>query len=205
MGDKILNNWYKHNLVFFWTILIALAVVVFGALYSMRLSNISSDLMNFVSYNFGWFYILSIVAFIGFLFFISISKYGKIKLGEDNDEPEFSTFSWYAMLFCGSTGIGLVFWSIAEPLSHYAAPPVGITPASMEAIDFSLRTCYLHWGITQWVCFAIVGLGVAFFHFRKGTNFQLSNILSPLVGKKHIDGWFGNCLLYTSPSPRDTR
>lgn len=69
MGDKILNNWYKHNLVFFWTILIALAVVVFGALYSMRLSNISSDLMNFVSYNFGWFYILSIVAFIGFLFF----------------------------------------------------------------------------------------------------------------------------------------
>ena len=194
MGDKILNNWYKHNLVFFWTILIALAVVVFGALYSMRLSNISSDLMNFVSYNFGWFYILSIVAFIGFLFFISISKYGKIKLGEDNDEPEFSTFSWYAMLFCGSTGIGLVFWSIAEPLSHYAAPPVGITPASMEAIDFSLRTCYLHWGITQWVCFAIVGLGVAFFHFRKGTNFQLSNILSPLVGKKHIDGWFGKLI-----------
>ena len=164
------RDWLSENIVFVVTIAIALGVIGFGAFYSQTLSEMSGVLMNWVSVNFGWFYILSVVFFIGFLFFIAISRYGNIKLGSDDEKPEFSTFSWYAMLFCGSTGIGLVFWSIAEPLSHYASPPTGIEAGTIEAIDFSVRTCYLHWGLTQWACFAIVGLGIAFFHFRKGTN-----------------------------------
>lgn len=186
-----MKNWYKNNSVFFWTLLIAIGVIVFGAYYSSTLGEISARFMSWVSHYFGWLYILSIVAFIGFCVWISLSKFGKVKLGKEGDKPEFSTFSWFAMLFCGSTGIGLVFWSIAEPLSHYAAPPVGIEPGTMEAIDFSVRTCYLHWGITQWVCFAVVGLGIAYFQFRKGKNAQLSNLLSPLVGDKMTNGWFG--------------
>lgn len=186
-----MKNWYKNNSVFFWTLLIAIGVIVFGAYYSSTLEEISAKFMSWVSHYFGWLYILSIVAFIGFCVWISLSKYGKVKLGKADDKPEFSTFSWFAMLFCGSTGIGLVFWSIAEPLSHYAVPPVGIEPGTMEAIDFSVRTCYLHWGITQWVCFAVVGLGIAYFQFRKGKNAQLSNLLSPLVGDKMTNGWFG--------------
>lgn len=185
-------NWYKKNNVFLWTILIALGVIIFGAVYSSTLAEWSSALMSWVSHYFGWLYILSIVTFIGFCVWIALSKYGKIKLGKDTDKPEFSTFSWYAMLFCGSTGIGLVFWSIAEPLSHYAAPPVGIEPCTMESIDFSIRTCYLHWGITQWVCFAVVGLGIAYFQFRKGKNAQLSNLLTPLVGEKRTNGLLGH-------------
>lgn len=185
------RSWIAHNAVFLWTLAIAIGIIVFGAAYSSVLSNISDKLMSWVSHNFGWFYIMSVVTFIGFCLWISLSKYGKIKLGKDNEEPEFSTFSWYAMLFCGSTGIGLVFWSIAEPLSHYAAPPFGIEAGTIKAIDFSIRTCYLHWGITQWVCFAIVGLGVAYFQFCKGKNAQLSNLLSPLVGEKLTNGWFG--------------
>ena len=174
-----------------WTFIIAIGVIIFGAVYSRTLAEWSSALMSWVSHYFGWLYILSIVAFIGFCVWMALSKYGKIKLGKDTDKPEFSTFSWYAMLFCGSTGIGLVFWSIAEPLSHYAAPPVGIEPGTMEAIDFSIRTCYLHWGLTQWVCFAVVGLGIAYFQFRKGKNAQLSNLLTPFVGEKRTSGWFG--------------
>ena len=188
------NNWISENIVFVITIALAIGVIAFGAFYSETLSEMSGALMSWVSVNFGWFYILSIVAFIAFLFFIAISKYGKLKLGKDDEKPEFSTFSWYAMLFCGSTGIGLVFWSIAEPLSHYAAPPAGIAAGTMEAIDFSVRTCYLHWGLTQWACFAIVGLGIAFFHFRKGTNSQISNLLTPFVGQKLTDGWFGKMI-----------
>ena len=184
-------NWYKQNSVFVWTLLIAIGVIALGAVYSSTLGEISGAFMSWVSHYFGWLYILSIMTFIGFCVWIALSKYGKIKLGKDTDKPEFSTFSWYAMLFCGSTGIGLVFWSIAEPLSHYAAPPVGIEPGTMEAIDFSIRTCYLHWGITQWVCFAVVGLGIAYFQFRKGKNAQLSNLLTPFVGEKRINGWFG--------------
>lgn len=185
------KNWYQENSVFVWTLLIAIGVIVYGAVYSSTLGEISGVAMQWVSTNFGWFYILSVVAFIGFCLWISLSKYGKVKLGKDSEKPEFSDFSWYAMLFCGSTGIGLVFWSIAEPLSHYAVPPVGVEAGTMQAVDFSVRTCYLHWGITQWVCFAIVGLGVAYFQFRKGKNAQLSNLLSPLVGERMTNGWFG--------------
>lgn len=187
-------NWFKENIVFVITTMIALGVIAFGTFYSNVLAEWSSIFLNFVSYNFGWFYILSVIAFIGFLFYVCISRYGRIKLGADEDKPEFSTFSWYSMLFCGSTGIGLVFWSIAEPLSHYAAPPAGIEAGTMEAIDFSVRTCYLHWGLTQWACFAIVGLGIAFSHFRKGTNLQISNLLTPFVGQKLTDGWFGKLI-----------
>ena len=182
---------YKENSVFFWTLVIAVGVIIFGSVYSSTLGEISAAFMSWVSHYFGWLYILSIVAFIGFCLWMAFGKYGKVKLGKEDDKPEFSTFSWFAMLFCGSTGIGLVFWSIAEPLSHYAAPPVGIEPGTMEAIDFSVRTCYLHWGITQWVCFAVVGLGIAYFQFRKGKNAQLSNLLTPLVGEERTNGWFG--------------
>lgn len=184
-------NWYKRNSVFVWTLIIAIGVIVFGAVYSSTLAEWSSALMSWVSHYFGWLYILSIVAFIAFCVWIAMGKYGKVKLGKNDDKPEFSTFSWFAMLFCGSTGIGLVFWSIAEPLSHYAAPPSGIEAGTLDAIDFSIRTCYLHWGITQWVCFAVVGLGIAYFQFRKGKNAQLSNLLTPLVGNKLTEGWFG--------------
>ncbi|MBQ9664952.1 MAG: BCCT family transporter [Bacteroidaceae bacterium] len=186
-----MKNWYKANCVFFWTLIIAIGMIVFGAVYSSILGEISGICMSWVSHYFGWLYILSVVTFVGFCLWISFSKYGQVKLGKDDEWPEFSNFSWYSMLFCGSTGIGLVFWSIAEPLSHYAAPPYGIEAGTMEAIDFSIRTCYLHWGVTQWVCFAVVGLGIAYFQFRKGRNAQLSNLLSPLVGDKLTEGWFG--------------
>ena len=101
-----MKRWYQDNSVFFWTLLIAIGVIIFGAAYSSILGEISGKFMSWVSHYFGWLYILSIVAFIGFCVWIAMSKYGKIKLGKNDDKPEFSTFSWYAMLFCGSTGIG---------------------------------------------------------------------------------------------------
>lgn len=186
-----MKNWLTNNSVFIVTVFFAVAVIILGAAYSNVLVGLSSTLMSWVSVNFGWLFVLSVISFITFLAWMAFGKYGGIKLGKDNEEPEFSTFSWYSMLFCGSTGIGLVFWSIAEPLSHYAIPPTGIEAGTMEAIGFSVRTCYLHWGITQWACFAIVGLGVAYFQFRKGKNAQLSNLLTPLVGEQLTQGWFG--------------
>lgn len=194
MKKKYIRSWFQENIVFVVTVIIALAVILFGAYYSNILNEVSGHLMYWVGYNWGWLYIMSVFAFIVFLGWMCISKYGSIKLGDDDDKPEFSTFSWYSMLFCGSTGIGLVFWSIAEPLSHYASPPSGIMAGTQVAIDFSIRTCYLHWGITQWACFAIVGLGIAYFQFRMKKNAQLSNLLTPLVGDKLTNGWFGKLI-----------
>lgn len=184
----------KDNTIFFISVAIAVVIILYGLLYSNSLVSISSFVMSWVSTNFGWLYIVFVFFLCIFLTWLAFSKYGKIKLGRDDETPEYSNFSWYAMLFCGGTGIGLVFWSIAEPLSHYAAPPEGIAAGTTEAANFSIRTCFLHWGITQWVCFALVALGIAYFQFRKGKNAQISNLLSPLVGEKLTQGWVGKAI-----------
>lgn len=184
----------KDQSVFIISVLIALFVIVGGVVFSSSLSDISSIIMNWVSKNFGWLYVLSVFAFIMFLAFITMGKWGNIKLGKDDDVPEYSNFSWFAMLFCGATGIGLVFWSIAEPLSHYVSPPQGIEAGTVEAAEFSIRTCFLHWGITQFACFAIVGLGLAYFMFRKGKSALISNLLEPLIGEKAVKGPLGKAI-----------
>lgn len=182
--------------VFIISLAIAIALIIYGITFSSQLADISSVVMAWVSNNFGWLYILSVFGFIIFLAIIAFSKWGRIKLGKDTDIPEYSYFSWFAMLFCGATGIGLVFWSIAEPLSHYVYPPklLTIEPGTVKAAEFSIRTCFLHWGITQFACFAIVGLGLAYFQFRKGKSALISNLLEPIVGEKLTKGWFGKAV-----------
>lgn len=184
----------KNQTVFYISVGIAIAVILYGVLFSENLVAVSGSIMMWVSTNFGWLYIVFVFFLCVFLTWLAFSKYGKIRLGKDGQKPEYSNFSWYAMLFCGGTGIGLVFWSIAEPLSHYADPPEGIAPGSVESANFSIRTCFLHWGITQWMCFALVALGIAYFMYRKGKNAQISNLLSPLVGEKLTKGWFGKAI-----------
>lgn len=184
----------KVNLVFWGSIIFSLVIIIFGILYPGILEMMSGLIMEQVSRNFGWLYVLFVAFLCFFLLWLSLSKWGKIKLGQDNDKPEYSNFSWYAMLFCGGTGIGLVFWSIAEPLSHFTSPPSGIEAGTTEAANFSIRTCFLHWGITQWVCFAIVGLGLAYFQYRKKKNGQISNLLEPIIGEKMANGFVGKMI-----------
>ena len=181
----------KPNAVFIISVLISLFIIVYGIVANDTLASVSGSIMVWVSDKFGWLYVLSIFIFMGFLLWIAFSKYGKIKLGGDDEKPKYSNFNWFAMLFCGGTGIGLVFWSIAEPLSHYVAPPDGVEAGTREAAEFSIRTVFLHWGVTQWACFAIVGLGIAYFQFRKKKNAQISNLLSPLIGEKAASGAVG--------------
>lgn len=187
-------KYLKNNAVFCISVCFAIAVLVLGYVFAPQLGSVSGVIMSFVSDKFGWLYLLFVFTLCIFLAWVAFSKYGAIKLGTAEDKPEYSNFSWFAMLFCGGTGIGLVFWSIAEPLSHYAAPPFGITPGTLEAADFSIRNCFLHWGITQWVCFAIVGLGIAYFQFRKNKSGQISNLLTPLVGERATNGMFGKMI-----------
>lgn len=187
-------SFFKKQSVFIISVIIAVAVILYGALYSENLVTISGEIMTFVSDKFGWLYIAFIFFLCIFLAWLAFGKYGKIKLGGDDEKPEYSNFSWYAMLFCGGTGIGLVFWSIAEPLSHYASPQEGIEAGTVEAANFSIRTCFLHWGVTQWVCFALIGLGIAYFGFRKGKSVLISNLLTPLIGEKHTKGAVGKAI-----------
>lgn len=190
----IMRSIFRKHLVFIISIVIAIAVILYGLLFSESLVTVSETVMAWVSNNFGWLYVLGVFAFIIFLAFIAASKWGNIKLGRDDDKPEYSNFSWFAMLFCGATGIGLVFWSIAEPLSHYVDPPSNILAGTQEAAEFSIRTCFLHWGITQFSCFAIVGLALAYFQFRKGKKALISSAIEPLIGQKHSNGILGKVI-----------
>ena len=190
--DNTENKW--DTSVFIISVAIAIVIILYGFLFSDSLVAVSDVIMSWVGKTFGWLYIIFIAFLCIFLTWLAFSKYGKIKLGKDSEKPEYDDFHWYAMLFCGGTGIGLVFWSIAEPLSHYVSPPEGLTPGTIEAINFSIRTCFLHWGITQWVCFALVALGIAYFKFRKGKNAQISNLLTPLVGEKMTQGILGKSI-----------
>lgn len=184
----------QQNAVFLVSVLLACAIIVLGYIFAEQLDHISGVIMAFVSDKFGWLYLLFVFSLCIFLAWLAFGKYGSIRLGTPDDKPEYSNFSWFAMLFCGGTGIGLVFWSIAEPLSHYAAPPSGITPGTLESADFSIRNCFLHWGITQWACFALVGLGIAYFQFKKKKNGQISNLLTPLIGEKATNGIMGKTI-----------
>ena len=184
----------KGNMVFLISVSIAVVVILYGCFFSEHLITVSNFVMTWVSINVGWLYIIFVFFLCIFLTWLAFSRYGRIRLGKDSDKPEYSNFHWYSMLFCGGTGIGLVFWSIAEPLSHYAEPPEGVMAGTIESANFSIRTCFLHWGITQWVCFALVALGIAYFQFRKGKNAQISNLLTPLVGEKLTSGWFGKSI-----------
>ncbi len=195
---KKVSGYLKNNSVFVAAVICSLAVILYGAFNSVGLNALSGSLLEFLNNNFAWFYLLALPAFFVFLIYIACSKYGKIKLGGQDEKPEYSTLSWFAMLFCAGTGIGLVFWSIAEPLTHYTNPPYGIEAGSEQAANFSIRTSFLHWGLLPWACFAIVGLALAYFQFNKKKKALISSSLIPLIGEKRAGGTLGRLVDFFS-------
>ncbi len=191
---KKVLDFLKKNSVFTVSMVFTLVIILYGAINSAGMSALSGTLLSFLNNNFAWFYLLALPCFFIFLIWLACSKYGNIKLGDPDEKPEHSTLSWFAMLFCAGTGIGLVFWSIAEPLTHYTNPPYGIEPGSQEAANFSIRTSFLHWGFLPWACFALVGLALAYFQFNKKKNALISTAFIPLIGEKRASGFFGQVI-----------
>lgn len=184
----------KNQTVFIISLVLSLIVILYGAVYPERIKILSVILLDFLNQNFSWFYLISLPFIFAFLLWLAFSRYGNIKLGEPDDEPDYSFAGWFAMLFCAGTGIGLVFWSIAEPLTHFASPPYGIEPGSEAAADFAIRTSFLHWGFLPWACFGLVGLGIAYFQFARKKSGLISILFEPLFGEKIISGPLGNAI-----------
>lgn len=147
---------------------------------------------SFTSY-LGWTYMLAAAGFVFFCLFLAFSKYGKIRLGKDDDKPEYSTTSWFAMLFSAGMGIGLVFWSVAEPITHFATSPFA-TNETPEAASIAMRTVFFHWGLHPWALYAVVALALAYFQFRKGLPGLISSTLYPLLGENGIKGPIGKTI-----------
>lgn len=157
-----------------------LAIVLWGVVSPASLGSVFDTLLAVITRDFGWFYLWVVLGLVVMAMLLAFSRYGDLKLGAEDDEPEFSIGAWFAMLFAAGMGIGLVFWGVAEPISHYGAPPPGIAAHSPEAANAAMRYSFFHWGLHPWAVYSIVALAIAFFQFRKGGSALVSTAVQSL-------------------------
>lgn len=173
---------------------LALAFVLWGALKPASLASFAAGSMEFISANFGWFFILATNGFLVFAIYLAMSRFGHIRLGRDEERPEFRTVSWISMMFAAGIGIGLIFYGVAEPMSHLMAPPPGTAEAGTEqAARVAMNQTFLHWGLHGWAIYAVAGLGMAYFGFRKGRGNLISSACRPVIGSR-CDGPLGKLI-----------
>ena len=191
--EKLKIKEKKDNGVFYISIILTLVVVCWAIFAKTNFSNTANNLLNFLTNNFGWAYLISMFLFVLFCIYLAFSKYGNIKLGDDDSMPEYSTISWFAMLFGAGMGIGLVFWGVAEPISHFVNPP-NIQGGSIEAANFAFKASFMHWGFHPWANYSIIGLSLAYFQFRKNKPGLISSIFIPLLGEERVKGPIGKTI-----------
>ncbi|NER82971.1 MAG: BCCT family transporter [Leptolyngbya sp. SIO1D8] len=158
--------------------------------------NAFGKIQTFIAEGMGWFLILSVSIYLGVAIILAFSKFGKIRLGGQNAKPDFPTFAWIAMLISAGMGIGLMFWSVAEPIYHFQDPPAvigAIEPLSQEAAQQALGITFFHWGLHAWGIYAIVGLSLAFFAYNWGLPLTIRSVFYPILGDR-IYGWPGNAI-----------
>ena len=181
----------KKNPVFQISLALCVVIAVWAVAFNQSFTVVSDTIFSFLTVNFGWLYLIAMFFFVVFVIFIAFSKFGQIRLGAEDSRPEYSTISWFAMLFGAGMGVGLVFWGISEPISHFVNPASGIVAESAEAADFAMRSSFMHWGIHPWANYAIIGLALAYFQFRKNKPGLISFVLEPIIGEKGVKGPIG--------------
>jgi len=182
------------NPVFTISLVIVVIIVGIGALMPESYGAAMSSAFNFIVGNLGWFYVLTMSSFVVFSLAMLFSKYGKIKLGDPDDEPEYSLLSWFGMLFSAGMGVGLIFFGVAEPLFHFSAPLGGIEPGSVAAADFAFKKSFLHWGLHPWAAYAVLALALAYMQFRRKKSGLISSIFIPLIGEERVKGPIGKTI-----------
>ena len=140
-----------------------------------------SSILNWVVSNLGWLFIISATGFVLFAFWLAFSRYGRIPLGADGEKPEFNTVSWIAMMFSAGMGIGLIFWGVTEPLTHFVNAPPGLADSKAGT---ALATALFHWGFHPWSMYAVVGLSIAYGSYRMGRRQLISSAFIPLLGRR---------------------
>ncbi|MGE7603134.1 BCCT family transporter [Peribacillus sp. NPDC097675] len=174
----------KLNSVFWISAIIVTLVVIIGAVIPKTFANVANAALDFTTSSFGWLFLAAVFLFVVFLIYLVFSKYGKIRLGGEDERPEFPLFSWIGMLFSCGFGIALVFYGIGEPMSHFFTPPYkDVEPLTTESARLAMGYSFFHYGVSQWAIFSIVGLAMAYFQFRKKENGLVSTTLSPIIGK----------------------
>ncbi|MCR3720328.1 MULTISPECIES: BCCT family transporter [Prauserella salsuginis group] len=183
--------------VFAVAAILALAIIAWGVLQPGNLLSVSETLLfdAVIPYG-GWVFVLTASGFVVFAIALAISRYGRIKLGQDKERPEFRTSSWVAMMFSAGMGIGLMFFGATEPVTFLASPPpgTGLEPNSDEALHTAMATTLFHWTLHPWAIYAVVGLAIAYSAFRRGRSQLLSSVFWPLLGGRHTGGPLGKAI-----------
>ncbi len=173
-----------------------IAFVVFTVLNVEFANGIYSTVRGWIESTLGWYYIMTLCTIFFVCIYLMFSRHGKIRLGSDQARPEFSYFSWFSMLFSAGVGIGILFFSISEPMFYFDnsqpwgypnnphADLGGAVAMDMNRAVHAMRVTYFHWGLHAWSVYAIVGLSLAYFGFRKGLPFTLRSSLYPVIGDK---------------------
>ncbi len=179
--------------VFWPAAIIVLVFVAFAIFLPNAAQSLFSGIQSSIVSNFNWYYVLITAFFVIFSLWMGFSRFGDIKLGKDDDEPEFSVRSWFALLFAAGMGIGLVFYGVGEPLSHFANPRPGVEGTPDELAQQALSQTYLHWGVHAWAIYVVIGLALAYAIHRRGRPVSIRWTLEPLLGKRVKGGW-GNLI-----------
>ena len=187
---KVIKQDHEGNPVYYISLVVTFLVVAWGIFAQTSFKNVANSAFDFLVGNFGWFYLITMSLFVVYALGLAISKYGKVKLGKPDEEPKYSTISWFAMLFSAGMGVGLVFWGVAEPLTHFVNP-LGMEGGSRAAIDFALKKSYFHWGLHPWAAYAVFALALAYMRFRKDRPVLMSSVFIPLIGEEKAAGPIG--------------
>lgn len=174
---------------------VALAFVIWGAVGTESLATASSAGLDWVVGSTGWLFALAASGFVIFVIWIAASRFGRIPLGDDGEEPEFSTVSWIAMMFSAGMGIGLVFFGVTEPVSHLVAPPPGTGGGDeAQAVRTAMATTMFHWSLHPWAIYSVVGLALAYSVFRKRRALTVSAAFTSLLGSRTVEGPIGRAI-----------
>ncbi len=176
---------------------IAVAAVVAWAFFGKdSFESASSTALSWVLDNFAWLFVIAADVFLLMCLCIAFSRFGRIRLGKDDSEPEFTNLAWIAMMFSAGMGIGLMFYGVGEPLQHYLTPPPGsgAKAGTGDAARAALEYSFFHWTLGPWAIYGVAGLALAYATFRKGRGNRLSSAFVPLLGEKRAEGWQGKVI-----------
>ena len=171
--------------VFFTAAIIAALFVAIAIPADQQVAAFFGTLTTWVARHLGWFYILSVTLLLIFLLVLALSRYGGIRLGADDSRPDYSNATWFTMLFAAGIGTILMFWGVAEPISHFAAPPFpGVEAGSEQAARQAMTLALYHFGLHTWTIFALPGLAIAYFTYRHALPMRISSLFYPMLGER---------------------
>ncbi|MBF8780456.1 choline BCCT transporter BetT [Pseudomonas fulva] len=183
----------KINPPVFWiSAVVLLLLVLYASVFQASAQSLFAMIQGWIIGNVSWFYILAVAIILGTVVFLAVSRYGDIKLGPDHSTPDYSSTTWFAMLFSAGMGIGLMFFGVAEPVMHFVKPPYG-EGGSVQAAGEAMRITFFHWGLHAWAIYAIVALILGYFSYRHGLPLTLRSALYPLIGER-IHGPVGHAV-----------